>query len=58
LALRFTLSQDVTATVPPGDGELFWMLVDLACDFEPITAEEQDRLMAHSEGIEPVFHAS
>jgi len=58
LALRFTLSQDVSATVPPGDEELFGMLVDLACDFEPITAEEQDRLMAHSEGVEPVFHTA
>ncbi len=55
LALRFTLSQDVTATVPPGDEELFRMLVDFACRFRPITPEEQQRLMARSEGVEPVF---
>jgi len=57
LALRFTLSQDVTATVPAGDPELYRMLLDFATEFEPITPEEQGRLMARSKGVEPIFHS-
>ena len=37
LALRFTLSQPITAAVPPGDPRLFRLAMDLADRFRPIT---------------------
>jgi len=55
LAFRFTLSQDVTAAVTPGDPALFPMMLDLADDFHPITAEETARLHQMTKGLTPVF---
>ena len=40
LAFRFTLSQPITAALPPGAQELFPMALDIADSFEPITEEE------------------
>lgn len=56
-ALRFTLSQEITATVPPGDERLFRMLVQLAMEFQPMSAAEQKSLLATTAGIEPIFRA-
>lgn len=55
LAFRFTLSQDVTAAVTPGDPALFPMMLDLADQFRPITAEELARLHRLTEGLTPIF---
>ena len=54
-ALRFTLSQDITATVPAGDERLFRMVLDMAMDFKPMSAGEQKKLLASAAGIEPIF---
>ncbi|MCC6445883.1 MAG: aldo/keto reductase [Armatimonadetes bacterium] len=56
LALRFTLSQPITAAVPPGDARLFEKAVAIAQRFKPITAEETRILQAKAEGVEPIFH--
>jgi len=57
LALRFTLSEDVTATVPPGDEELYRMCLDLAAEFTPLSAAERSGLLRSSAGLEPIFRA-
>lgn len=57
LALRFTLSQGVTAAIPPGEESLFWRAVEIASDFRPITPEENDRLRTMAQKLEPVFRA-
>lgn len=44
LALRFTLSQPITAAIPPGDPGLWEMAVRLGQEFSPITDEEIDLL--------------
>lgn len=54
-ALRFTLSQPVTAAVPPGDPELFRMAVDLALRFRPIGESETNHLRQVAKGKEPIF---
>ena len=54
-ALRFTLTQDVTAAIPPGEKELFRLAVDIAADFEPMPADEQQRVLAATDGLEPIF---
>ena len=59
LALRFTLSQPITAAVPPGDPRLFKLAVKLAQDFRPITQDELNELQNYAHGLTPIFrHAA
>jgi aryl-alcohol dehydrogenase-like predicted oxidoreductase len=55
LALRWTLSQPITAAVPPGDEQLFRLAMDVAQRFEPLPEEEQKALVARAAGVEPLF---
>jgi aryl-alcohol dehydrogenase-like predicted oxidoreductase len=55
LALRWTLSQPITAAVPPGDPELWQMAVEVAQDFTPITPEEEEFLRENARGRKPLF---
>jgi predicted aldo/keto reductase-like oxidoreductase len=56
-ALRFTLSEDITAAVPPGDERLYELALDIAADFRPMSPAERKQLLASASGIEPVFRA-
>jgi aryl-alcohol dehydrogenase-like predicted oxidoreductase len=56
-ALRFTLSEDITAAVPPGDEKLYEIALDLAPGLKPLAAAERERLLASAKSIEPVFKA-
>ncbi len=58
LALRFTLSQPITAAVPPGDPRLFRLAMQLAAEFRPITAGETAELLAYGRGLTPLFKAA
>ena len=55
LALRFTLSQPITAAIPPGEAKLFRMALEIAERFSPITEEETDQLRQRSEQATPFF---
>lgn len=55
MGLRWTLSQDVTAAVPPGDAGLFRMAMDFAQRFEPVTPEEEQQLEAYARSLKPIF---
>lgn len=55
LALRFTLSQPITAAVPPGVPEIFRLALDTAERFTPITSEERDELRDRAAGLQPFF---
>lgn len=57
-ALRFTLNQEVTAAVPPGDEKIFDMTMELAAGpLPPLSAEELATLTAAVKKTEPVFRA-
>jgi len=56
-ALRFTLSEDVTAAIPPGNKELFNMAVNIASGFKPMRATEREKLLAATAGKTPLFKA-
>jgi len=58
LALRFTLSQPVTAAIPPGEPTLFEMALDLAESFTPVTEEEIARLKKAAGENTPLFELS
>ncbi len=55
LAVRFTLSQPVTAIVPSGDPELFKKALRAACRYSPPAAEELQALKAMAADLEPIF---
>ena len=55
LAVRFTLSQDITATIPPGDLRLFQKALDIASEFQPLTDVELGTLKQRAKGFEPIF---
>ena len=55
LALRFTLSEPVTAAIPPGDIHLFKLAVSLAQRFKPLTDDERKELEKRAIGIKPIF---
>lgn len=58
-ALRFTLSEPVTATIPPGDVRLFRLAVEIASRYRPLTRKEREAVLASASGVPPLFrHAS
>lgn len=56
-ALRFTLSEGVTAAIPPGDERIYRMALDIAAGFKPLSAAERKRLLASAKSIKPIFSA-
>ncbi len=56
-ALRFTLSEDITAAIPPGENELFQMALNFAARFQPLKARERSSLLAKAKGLIPLFRA-
>jgi len=55
LALRWTLSQRITAALPPGDERFFPLAMYVAQNFQPITSEEEEHLIASAAGATPIF---
>jgi aryl-alcohol dehydrogenase-like predicted oxidoreductase len=55
LSFRFTLSQPVTAAVPPGDKRLFRKALELAGRFEPLVSGDEARLRALAGNPRPLF---
>jgi aryl-alcohol dehydrogenase-like predicted oxidoreductase len=54
-ALAFTLSQDITSVIPPGEAKLFRMAMNLASGFAPLSPEEQQSLLNETGGMIPLF---
>jgi aryl-alcohol dehydrogenase-like predicted oxidoreductase len=55
LSLRFTLSQPVTAAVPPGDESLFWLATEKAMNFKPLTKVEEQQVSQWAKNVTPLF---
>jgi aryl-alcohol dehydrogenase-like predicted oxidoreductase len=54
-ALRFALSEKVTAVIPPGDVRLFRMALELAPELTPLTPEERQELLKSAQGLRPLM---
>ncbi|UCC98184.1 MAG: hypothetical protein JSW66_20350, partial [Phycisphaerales bacterium] len=57
LALSFTLSQPITAAIPPGEESLFRMALDLAMNFKPISRQDLEKVKQMAESLNPIFQA-
>ncbi len=55
MALKFTLSKDVTAAIPPGNNLLYLKALEIMNEFKPITDEETRKLVALAKETEPIF---
>jgi predicted aldo/keto reductase-like oxidoreductase len=56
LALRFTLNQDITAAVPPGDERIWDLALELASGpLPPLKAHEMAQIRSKIGTLEPVF---
>lgn len=55
MALRFTLSQPITAAIPPGDERLFRLAMKIAANFTPIQDEEIKELKRIAQDQVPIF---
>jgi aryl-alcohol dehydrogenase-like predicted oxidoreductase len=58
MGLYFTLSQPVTAAIPPGEESLFRMALDLAMNFKPISAQDLERVRKMAEPLNPIFQSN
>ncbi len=58
LALRFTLTQPVTAAVPPGDKALFRRALALARNFHPLSQAETEDLARRAAAHQPLFRTT
>jgi len=56
-ALRWTLSQGVTAAVPPGDENLYKLALQIGPHIREITEQEEEKLKQIAGGLEPLFRA-
>ena len=54
-ALSFTLSQSVTAAIPPGQPEYFWKALDLVSSIKDLSAEQIKQLKDLSKEATPLF---
>jgi aryl-alcohol dehydrogenase-like predicted oxidoreductase len=57
LGLYFTLSQPVTAAIPPGEESLFRMAVDLAMNLKPISKNDLKKVKQMAGSLNPIFQA-
>jgi len=57
LSLRFTLSQGVTAAIPPGDPFFFPNALNIARGPVAISSAELERIESLSSGVDPLFSA-
>ncbi|MDD2380609.1 MAG: aldo/keto reductase [Mariniphaga sp.] len=55
MALKYTLSKNITAAVPPGQNTLFLKALEFMNEFEPVTEQEIARLQELSNVTEPLF---
>jgi len=55
MGLRFTLSEPVTAAIPPGSEKLFWLTVETAMDFKPLRSSERRAIKHWAGQFKPLF---
>jgi hypothetical protein len=58
LALRFTVNQEITAAVPPGDERIWDLALELvSAPLPKLTAAELTGLKTRISALEPIFRA-
>jgi predicted aldo/keto reductase-like oxidoreductase len=55
LCLRWTLSQDVTAAITPGEEPLIRLAIDVAQNYQPLSAQEEQFVRQLAVSVTPIF---
>lgn len=55
MALKYTLSKNITAAIPPGKNTLFLKALEFMNDFKPITEKETAQILELAKVTEPLF---
>lgn len=55
MALKFTLSKNITAAIPPGENTLFLKALEFMNEFKPISGVETNKLLALAKNTKPLF---
>jgi len=55
MALKYTLSKNITAAIPPGEYTLFLKALEFIIDFHPISEQETAKLFELAKATKPVF---
>jgi predicted aldo/keto reductase-like oxidoreductase len=55
MALKYTLSKNITAAVPPGKNTLFLKALEFMNDYQPISEQETKELLALAKETKPIF---
>ena len=55
LGMAFTLSQPVTAAIPPGNEKLYRLALDLAQNYKPITSLQVKEVKSLAQNLNPIF---
>jgi len=55
MALKYTLSKNITAAIPPGQSTLFLKALEFMNEYKPITDSETKKLLAIAKETSPVF---
>lgn len=55
IGLRFALSHPVTLAIPPGNEDLFKMALNILTDFEPLNADEVEKIKREASQQNPLF---
>jgi predicted aldo/keto reductase-like oxidoreductase len=56
-AVRFTLSEDITAAIPPGEEKLYSMALELVPQFTSLSAKEKEEIELLTRAVPPLFHS-
>ena len=55
LAVRWALSQDITAAIPPSDATCFLHALQIGANFQPVTTEDDQHLQQLAKDLTPLF---
>lgn len=55
LCLRFALDKGIAAAIPPADDKMFWLAMDIAAKYRPLSEEEMKQVTALAEKMTPLF---
>ncbi len=55
MALKYTLSKNITAAVPPGKNTLFLKALEFMNEYKPITDSETSKLLTLAKETKPIF---
>jgi len=55
MALKYSLSKNITAAIPPGKNTLYFKALEFMNEYEPISGDETNKLLSLAKETKPIF---